>query len=513
MGFWSCYFLIKLFLFYGGSIRFELWPNLALFALVAWPLKMRAMRIARLCVAVPAGIALLYRESYFPPFRRLIESSGDLAAFSMDYLLELLLRLVNPAVLGGIVVVILLWLLLAHRLRMSTFALVGMLTTPLVPLAQDWLQPRVIVADAGGVAPQALTREALTTRLNSFFASEAERRVAFPAASSGPPFDIVLLHICSLGWDDMQLAGMADDRLIQRLDVLMTQFNSAASYSGPAAIRVLRGACGQPRHEALYDAPQPECQIFTQLERAGFEPQWEMNHDGAFGNFHGDIARNLGVAAKMQLDPTAQITQRAFDGSPILSDFNVLANWWERRLRSPAERVALFYNGASLHDGNRIEGYRARNVNDSYTRRLRSLLDDLNRFLDLVAQSDRRVVVVLVPEHGAALRGERRQMSGLREIPSWPVTHVPAGLVLLGGEAVGGVQQIVDQPMSYLGISTLLSRLLADNPYAEAAPRLGRHIDGLPTTDAVAENEGTVVMRVGSQFQMRTPDGSWTVLD
>jgi hypothetical protein len=120
---------------------------------------------------------------------------------------------------------------------------------------------------------------------------------------------------------------------------------------------------------------------------------------------------------------------------------------------------------------------------------------------------------VLVPEHGAALRGERRQMSGLREIPSWPITHVPAGIILLGGEAPGGAQQIVDQPMSYLGVSALLSRLLADNPYAEGAARLGRHIDGLPTTDAISENEGTVVMRVGSQFQMRTPDGSWTLLD
>ncbi|SFF53126.1 cellulose synthase operon protein YhjU [Fontimonas thermophila] len=512
MGFWSCYFLIALFLFYSGSIRFELWPNLVLFALVAWPLQMRVLRIARLCIAVPAAIALLYRQSHFPPFTRLLESSRNLAAFSWDYLLELVVRLINPAILGGTAVVVLLWLLLAHRLRMSTIALIGMLTTPLVPLAQALLHPPTVVAGTAAEPVQTLTRETLTARLNTFFASEANRRVVFPGTVSGPAFDIVVLHLCSLAWDDMKLVGMTDDRLIQRLNVLMTEFNTAASYSGPAAIRVLRGACGQPRHAALYDPPQPECQVFRQLERLGFAIHWEMNHNGVFGDFRGDVARNLGVAATIQLDPAAQVTQRAFDGLPILSDFDVLAHWWEKRLRMPAERVALFYNGASLHDGNRIEGYRPRDVNDSYARRLRSLLDDLNRFFDLVAQSGRRVVIVFIPEHGAALRGDRRQMSGLREIPTWAITHVPAGLALLGGSDAPAPQQIVDQPMSYLGLFELLSRLLADNPYASGG-RLGPQLAGLPTTEPVAENEGTVVMRVGNRFQMRTPDGSWTPLD
>jgi cellulose synthase operon protein YhjU len=512
MGFWSCYFLLKLFLYYGGYIELEPWWNLALFAFVAWPLRMRLLRILRLLVAVPAGAALLYSETFLPPIGRVMQTAGDVATFSGPYLLELAARMVNPAVLGGMVVVVLLWLLLAHRLRMSSFALVGLLTAPLVPMVQHWLEPRVLVAEAGAAAPQPLTRESLTTRVNSFFATEATRRVSFPSTVEGPPFDIVLLHICSLGWDDMQLVEMADDRLIQRLDVLMTQFNSASSYSGPAAIRVLRSGCGQPRHEALYDTPQPECQLMHQLEQTGFEVQWEMNHSGRFGDFSGVVAANLGVDVKTSLDPTAQVTQRAFDDSPVLSDYDVLSHWWERRLRSPAERVALYYNGASLHDGNRIEGYRTSNVVDSYRHRLRSFLDDTNRFLDLLAQSGRRVVVVLVPEHGAALRGERRQMSGLREIPSWPVTHVPAGVEVLGPDRAELPQQRVELPTSHLALSQLLANLTTDNPYAGNIG-LDRQLSGLPTTDAVSENEGTVVMRVGSQFHMRTPDGSWTLLD
>ena len=173
MGFWSCYFLLKLFLYYGGYIEFALWWNLGLFALVAWPLRMRLLRVARLCLAVGAGAALLYSETFLPPIGRVLQTAGDVATFSGAYLVDLAMRLVNPAMLGGMVVVILVWLLLAHRLRMSTFALIGILTTPLLPLVQQWLEPRVLMAE-GGAAPQPLSRETLTTRLNSFFG----RRIA-----------------------------------------------------------------------------------------------------------------------------------------------------------------------------------------------------------------------------------------------------------------------------------------------------------------------------------------------
>ena len=39
--------------------------------------------------------------------------------------------------------------------------------------------------------------------------------------------------------------------------------------------------------------------------------------------------------------------------------------------------------------------------------------------------SGRRAVVVLVPEHGAALRGDSAQIAGLREIPTPAITLVP----------------------------------------------------------------------------------------
>lgn len=38
------------------------------------------------------------------------------------------------------------------------------------------------------------------------------------------------------------------------------------------------------------------------------------------------------------------------------------------------------------------------------------------------------MMVVVVPEHGGALKGDRMQISGLRDIPSPSITNVPAGV-------------------------------------------------------------------------------------
>ena len=42
----------------------------------------------------------------------------------------------------------------------------------------------------------------------------------------------------------MDFVGQRDNPFLKRFDVLFTNFNSAASYSGPASLRVLHGTCG-----------------------------------------------------------------------------------------------------------------------------------------------------------------------------------------------------------------------------------------------------------------------------
>lgn len=512
MGFWSYYFFLKLFLFYGGFIGFQLWPNLAFAVFVAVPLAQRGLRIARQCIAIPTGIALLYTDSYLPPIQRLFQTAGDLADFSLPYLLELLGRFINLNVIAALVAGLLVWLLLAHRVRMSSFVFLGLLSVPLATWVQEAVvRPHEVVAEAAGGGAAALSQESLTTRLNAFYVSEAERRVNFPATTvTGPDFDVILLHTCSLAWDDLAYVDQQKDRLFGRFDVLMTQFNSAASYSGPAVIRLLRASCGQSPHEALYAPMAPECSLISNLAAQGFAPQWTMNHDGKFGNFASDIERNLGLSVPLQLDAGAAQTQRAFDGEAVRSDYATLSRWWDKRIKQDATRALLYYNSASLHDGNLLLGVERLDAGESYRRRLQSFLSDVNQFFDLLEQSGRRVVVVLVPEHGAAVRGERTQISGLRELPTPAITHIPVGFKLIGPGWRAGAQQVVDAPTSYLALAELLARLTQTNPFADNVTNLAEVLRDLPVTDSVAENEGTVVMQVGKTHQVRGPDGQWS---
>lgn len=111
----------------------------------------------------------------------------------------------------------------------------------------------------------------------------------------------------------------------------------------------------------------------------------------------------------------------AFDGSPVRDDYETLAAWYAQRA-SIAGPVALYYNTISLHDGNRLPNSSLSSI-DSYPLRVNKLMSDFDRFADLIASSGRRAVIVFVPEHGAALRGDANQVAGLREIPTPRIVH------------------------------------------------------------------------------------------
>ncbi len=60
------------------------------------------------------------------------------------------------------------------------------------------------------------------------------------------------------------------------------------------------------------------------------------------------------------------------------------------------------------------------------------MLADFDQFLTELERTGRPVAVLLMPEHGAALRGDEYQISGMREIPNPRITLVPAALKLIG---------------------------------------------------------------------------------
>jgi cellulose synthase operon protein YhjU len=216
---------------------------------------------------------------------------------------------------------------------------------------------------------------------------------------------------------------------------------------------------------------------------------------------------NTGVPNVPMISNTSvPIAMHAFDGSAIRDDYATLANWYAQRANTPGP-VALYYNTISLHDGNRLPNSNLSSI-DSYPQRVNKLMSDFDRFADLIAASGRRAVIVFVPEHGAALRGDANQVAGLREIPTPRIVHGPAGVRLVGFQGNHGPTTVIDNPASFLAIAQLLSNLVSNSPFKPGVT-LPQYAANLPQTQMVGENEGTVTMKTASGYVVKTPDGVW----
>ncbi|STT82569.1 cellulose biosynthesis protein BcsG [Klebsiella pneumoniae] len=109
----------------------------------------------------------------------------------------------------------------------------------------------------------------------------------------------------------------------------------------------------------------------------------------------------------------------------MYEDLAVLNRWLKTEEASSNPRNATFYNTLPLHDGNHFPG---QSKTADYKVRAQKLFDDLDNFFTELEKSGRKVMVVVVPEHGGALKGDKMQVSGLRDIPSPSITNVPTAV-------------------------------------------------------------------------------------
>lgn len=519
LGLWNIYFLGKFILLWAGALDFQLLPNLLLATVLLLPLP-RWAHYLRTTLAVPTSVALFYHDTWLPPFRRVLEAPSVLD-FSADYLLELAGRFIDWQWVGGALLLVFAYLLLAPWLRFTTLSVAGLLWLSVLalplpasrifgdsPVAQA-LAGTATVAGQGAASVQgAPDNVALEAYLSDFYRSEAARHVRFEPAKKDNPFDLLVINVCSLSWDDLQTAGLNEHPLFRRMDIQFDNFNSATSYSGPAAIRLLRANCGQNSHAGLYQTTGDQCLLFDNLARLGFSNELALNHNGRFDGFLDEIRTQGRLPAPLFGTERFERSLVAFDSSPIWRDREVLERWWRQRQANTAGRISLFYNTITLHDGNRVVQTDGLTRSADYSERAQRLLDDLNAFIDRLEGSGRRVVLALVPEHGAALHGDRLQIAGMREIPAPSITHVPVGVKLINLPLIdrSGLLRIAS-PSSYLALAELIARLQAGPTEGQTAYDLARLTRDLPQTAWVAETAGSVVLDYAGAYYLRTREG------
>ncbi|HEJ7115778.1 TPA: cellulose biosynthesis protein BcsG [Serratia marcescens] len=527
LGGWNLYFLAKFALLWFGYLNFHALPNLVFMAFLLMPIPSQRLHRWRHYLAIPIGIALFYHDTWLPGINSILSQGSQLAGFSAQYLLELINRFINWQMIGAAFVLFIAYLFVAQWVRVTVFTVAALAWLNIVNLAGPAvsLLPAASTAAAGGANTPATSAPAagdaapadslpptsanLTAYLNQFYEREKGRATAFPAAlpADAQPFDLLVINICSLAWADMDAVNLQNHPLWSKMDIMFDNFNSATAYSGPAAIRLLRASCGQLSHHDLYQPVNQQCYLFDNLAKLGFKEQLMLDHSGVFGNFLKELREQGGMQAPLMSQAGVGNELTSFDGEPIYNDLELLTRWLDQQQKGGDGRTATFFNVIPLHDGNRFVGS---NKSADYQPRAQKLFDQLNTFLDQLEKSGRKVVVVIVPEHGAALVGDKMQMSGLRDIPSPNITHTPVGIKLVGMKAPhqGGPLQI-KTPSSYLALSELVSRLVDGKVFSESSVDWQTLTQGLPQTPVISENDNAIVMQYQGKPYIRLNGGDW----
>lgn len=528
---WNLYFLVKFGLLWAGYLNFHPMLNLVFMAFLLFPLPNRRLHRWRHWLAIPIGFALFWHDTWLPGPESIISQGSQIAGFSADYIWDLVTRFINWQMVGAFFVLVVAWLFLSQWIRVTVFVVVAMvwinLNAFIGPSFSLWpTTPDATATTANTAAPVATGAPAATSNdipaqtaaptsdnlnawLNNFYASESNRATTFPTQlpEDAQPFDLLVINICSLANSDLEAAALMQHPLWSHFDIRFDRFNSATSYSGPAAIRLLRASCGQPSHTNLYSPAGNQCYLFDNLAKLGFTQHLMLDHDGLFGDFLKEVRKYGGVQSPLMEQSKLPVNLRSFDGSPVYDDLATLQRWMQSPDIPAGGRSATFFNILPLHDGNRFEG---QSKPADYKSRGQKLFDELDTFFTELEKSGRKVMVVLVPEHGAALQGDKMQVSGLRDIPSPSITLVPAAVKFFGMKAPHqGAPIDISQPSSYLAISELVARAVDGKIFTEENVNWPAFTGNLPQTAPVSENANAVVMQYQGKPYVRLNGGAW----
>ncbi len=516
LGIFNVYFILKFALAYFGYINLDVLLNALLIAGLLIPLRPAWLSRVRDAAGVVAALALLYSESWLPGIESVLANTGNIAGFSWRYTLELALDFVNLTMIGWAALVLLLWYLLRNCVRITFLTLCYFVAVVTMPYLDAFRTDAREPEKAGGAAPAAAPAQTASTDqkaidawYQAFLEYEKDRRAELPAglAEKDTPFDILLLNICSLSNDDLAASGLDTHPVLGSFNIRFDRFNAATSYSGPAAIRLLNGACGQPSHNAMYGERRPECEVLTRLGTLGYSQYVMMDHSGEYDSFLQGLRDKTGLTAPLTTRPFP-VRYMGFDDEPISDDLAVLRYWQRTMTRSKTKRNVTYMNFIALHDGNRLPRH---GRSEPFKPRAKQLLDDLQVFIRELERSGRKVMLVVVPEHGAAVRGDRIQAPRLRDIPSLRITEVPLMVKFVGLRGLPEEPIHVTGTTSYLAMTTLIGKTLSTNYFGKrgGSVPLEELVKDLPQTNRVSENGQAQVLEFQGKEYLRQNGGQW----
>lgn len=523
LGIWSGYFVFKIVLFFLGMINFCIHKNVALAVFLC--IRFRGKwSVAANIIGLVLAVMLLYHDSYLPSIEQILAQKSNLEGFSFSYALNFLLDFVSLPILFGFVGCIAGAVLLKDFIRITTCVFTGFIAVAVYSYygessinQSDDALAKCEPNESGNLAKsnssdipnmnKTASSAVLEDYLTNFLEFEHSRRVSMPDKLNDgfEPFDIVVLNVCSLANDDLDAASMTSHPVFRSFDAKFDNFSGATSYSTPASLRFLRSQCGQETEAEMYRERRQECELLSSLNKLGFATGVYLDHNGEYGNYLSSLASYGGLTTRPENQQLLTIKYRSFDNSPIFSDRDLFEQYIKEITLKPNYGRASFFNLISLHDGNRKEG-ESRTM--SFNARLKIFLDDLNFFMSKLEQSGHRTLLILLPEHGAAIRGDKMQIAKLREIPSTKITDIPVYVRFFGLPKSETMKKIGGYH-SHMAIAELIKRAIEDNVYASGGKGYEEILSNLPETAPVSESTNAFFIKYGSSDWFKLKGENW----
>ena len=441
------------------------------------------------------------------------------------YVAQLIVDFVNVKMVIWGIVIVLAYLLIKNWVRLTVFTLGYFICLVLQPYYVAWTTKPAVEQNVEVIAqnkpsqpqqetnadPSAITSETIDKWYTAFLDYEKGRRAEFPQGLSAndTPFEIILMNICSLSNDDLLASDLMNHPVLSEFNIRFDHFNSATSYSGPATLRLLNAVCGQVNHDSLYDGRRPECEIMNRLDQLGYRQHLYLDHRGQYDNYLQTLRDKAGLMAPLESTAKYPVRYMAFDDEEIADDLAVLRDWQRKTSRDKeTKRHVTLFNFIALHDGNRLPRHSRW---EEFKPRAIRFLNDLQTFMHELERSGRKVMLIVVPEHGAAVRGDRIQAPRLRDIPSMRITEVPLMVKFFGIKNMPAEPIHVTGPTSYLAMSTLIGRVLSLNYFGAdgGSVPLEELVRDLPETNPVSENGQSVVLTYRGNDYIRQKGGEW----
>lgn len=520
LGWWNVFFACEFALAACDYLSLSVLYNALLFFVLLLPVANRKISIARHVLAAAGAAVLVYSESWLPGLDSITSNAANIAGFSASYIKELLWDFVNFEMVGWGIVIALAYLVLRNWIRLSVVTVLYFVGFVLTPYLWNAVNPPetetpelaatdTTAAESKKTAAGAADSATITKWLAAFHEYEKDRKAQLPEGLSAKdtPFDIVIMNICSLSNDDLAVSDLTNHSVFSRFNLIFDRFNSATSYSGPATLRLLNMACGQPSHDDLY-VSRPECQIMNRLDKLGFKQHLYLDHSGDYDDYLETLRNKAGLTAPLESDKRYPIRYMGFDDEPLADDLAVLRDWNRRTAREKGRSVTLM-NFMALHDGNRLPRHAHW---ENFKPRAKIFLDQLQAFMRDIERSGRKVMLIVVPEHGAAVRGDRVQTARLRDIPSMRITQVPTMVKFFGLKELNSKTVHVTGDTSYLALGALIGKVLETNFYSspKGTVDLTELAAELPQTNPVSENAQSVVLTYKGRDYLKRGD-NWVV--